>query len=123
MTGERVSRWRRVDGHLGGRAGGQRCCLAVHRGYGVHPTDEQREPLPGHGIGPHEVRGRVVIQGVGGFTYAFPREVVAVAGGQMGCAVADPPGGTVLQQAGQGAVNGRQRLAQEQGQFVHVDEG
>ncbi len=37
-------------------AWGQRCCQAVHRGHGVHAADEQCQPLPGHGIGPHEVR-------------------------------------------------------------------
>ena len=33
------------------------CFRAVDGGHGVHPADEQRQPLLGHRVGPHEVGG------------------------------------------------------------------
>ena len=115
-----------LEFHLGFQAvhaGGQGCRQAVYQGHGVHAADEQCQPLPGPGVGPHEVRRRVVAQDIGGFGDALLREIVAVAGRQMGRAVAHPSGQASLQQGGQGAVHRRQRLAQDQRQFPRVDEG
>ena len=53
---------------------------------------------------------------------AFGRQVVPMARRQVGRAVADPPGDAVRQQAGQEAVDGRVRLAQDERQFHRVGE-
>ena len=88
----------------------------------VHPADEQRQPLPGHWVGPHEVRGHCKAEAHGGLSDALGRQVVLVARRQMGGAVADPPGDAVGQQAGQAAVDGRVRLAKDACQLHRVDE-
>ena len=35
---------------------GKGCGQAVHRGHGVHTAQQQSQPLPGHRVGPHELR-------------------------------------------------------------------
>ena len=87
-------------------AGRHRGGEAVDDGHRVHPADEQRQPLPGHRIGAHEVRGSLEAKELGGFADALSRQVVPLARRQVSGAVADPPYDTVGQQAGQGAVDG-----------------
>ena len=65
---------------------------------------------------------RLPCQGVGGLGDARFREIIAVAGRQLGRAVVNPPGQAVFQQAGQGAVDGRQRFTQDQREFPRVDQ-
>ena len=96
---------------------------AADGGCRVHPADEQGEPLPGHRVGPHVVRGRVVAQDSGGFADALDRQVVPPAGRQMGRAVADPPGDALGQQAGQAPVDGNVGLPGDHRQFRRVHEG
>ncbi len=60
-----------------GRHGGGQ---AIYGGHGVHPAYEQRQSLPVHGVGPHEVRGRVEAEDPRGFVDALGRQVVLLAG-------------------------------------------
>ena len=81
-------------------AGRHRGGESVDGGHRVHPADEQRQPLPGRGVGPHEVRGRGEAEEPGGFADALSRQVVSLARRQVGGAVTDPPDDTVVQQVG-----------------------
>ena len=85
----------------------------------VHPSDEQRKPLPRHGVGPHEVRGRVEAKDLSGFTDSLGCQVVSLARRQMHCAVANFPNDAIGQEAGQDAVDGGVRLAQEGHKFIN----
>ena len=57
------------------------------------------------------------------FADATGRQVVPLAGRQMYCAVARLPGDAVRQKVGQGAVDGRVRLAEDERQIRRIDEG
>ena len=104
-------------------AGGHRGGESVDAGHRVHPADEQREPLPGHGIGPHKVRWRLKAEHPGGFTDSLRRQVVSLARRQVGGTVAGAPNDALGQQAGQGAVDGGVGLTQDERQLRRVDEG
>ena len=104
-------------------AGGHRGGESVDAGNRVHPADEERQPLPGHGIGPHEVRGRVVAEHPGGFTDATGRQVVPLARRQVDGAVAHPPHDAVCKQSGQSAVDRGVRLTEDARQLRRIDEG
>ena len=91
-------------------------------GHRVHPADEQRQPLPGHGVGTHEVRERIEAEEPGNLSDALGRQVVPLARRQVGGAVARPSHDAIGQQVGQGSVNGRVRLAQDACQLRRVDE-
>ncbi len=64
-------------------------------------------------IGAHEVRGRLEVEHLGGFVDATGRQIVSLAGRQLGGAMADAPGNSVGQQTGQFAVDRRVRLAED----------
>ena len=103
-------------------AGGHRGSQSVDAGHRVHPEDESRQPLPGHGIGPHEVRGRAKAEDPSGLVDALRRQMVSLARRQVDGAVACPPHDAVGQQAGQGAVDRRVRLAENERQLRRIDE-
>ena len=86
---------------------------AVDAGHRVHPADEQRQPLPRHGVGAHEVRGRPEAEQLRSLSDALGRQVVSLTRRQVGGAVAHPPDDDGGQQAGQGAVNRRVWLPQD----------
>ena len=90
---------------------------AVDGGHRVHPAYEQRQPLLGHRIGPHEVRGRVEVQKVGSLSDTTGRQVVSPARRQVDGTVAHPPHDAVGRQASQDVADGRVRLAQDEGQI------
>ena len=46
-------------------ASGARCGKAVDSGNRVHPSDEQRQPLPERRVGAHEVRGHLEVENHG----------------------------------------------------------
>ena len=102
----------------GGHRGGE----SVDGGNRVHPADEQRQPLFGHRVGSHEVRGGLEAENRGGFADAVGRQVVSPARRQVGGAVAHPPGDADGQEAGQGAVDRGVRLAENEGQLRRIDE-
>ncbi len=105
-----------VELHVGPEpvdAGGHRGGESVDAGHRVHPADQQHQPLPGHGVGPHEVRRREEAQYVCGFSDAFGRQEVSPARRKVGGAVAHAHGDAVGEQAGQGAVDRRVWLAQD----------
>ena len=115
-----------VEFHAGPQpvdAGGHRGGEAVGGTHGVHPADEQRQPLPGHGVGAHEIRGCVEVEHPCGLPDAVGGDEVSLARWQVGRPVAHPPGDAVGQQAGQGAVNGGVRLPQNARQLRGVYEG
>ncbi len=105
------------------RAGGHGGGEAVDSGHSVHPADEQGQPFPGCGVGPHEVRGSVEAEHPGGLSDAVGRQVAPLAGRQVDGAVVDAPDDAFGQQVGQGAVYGRVRLAESERQLHRVDEG
>ena len=74
----------------------------VDGSHRVHPTDEQRQPLSRHRVGPHEIRGSPKAKEPGRLAEAIGRQVVSMARRQLGGAVAHPPDDAVGQQAGQG---------------------
>ena len=114
-----------VELHLGAQplhAGGERGGESIDGGHRVHAADEQRQPLPGHRVGPNEVRGRREAEEPGGLSDAVGRQEVSLARRQVGGAVADPPGVAVGQQVGQCSVDGRVRLAEDACQLRRVDE-
>ena len=89
-----------VEIHLGFQhvhAGKVRGRQAVYRNHGVHPAQQQRQPLPVHRVGPYEVRWGIVTQS-GGCYDALAGEVAPVSGRQTGRAVAHPLGQAILQQ-------------------------
>ena len=90
---------------------------AVDGGHRIHPADEQRQPLPGHGVGPHEVRGRAEVQELGSCRNALRRQAVPPAGRQVDGAVGDPPHDAVGQQVTQVSVVRGVRLAQDERQI------
>ena len=104
--------------NTGGRGGSE----TVDGGHGVHTAQEQRQPLPGHGIGLHEVRGRVEVQEVGSLPNAPCRQAESRARRQVHRAVRDIPGDAVGQQLGQSAVDRGVRLAQDERQLRRFDE-
>ena len=75
-----------------------------------------------HRVSPHEVRGRLEAEHLGGFADSIGRQVVSVARRQMGGAVAHTPDDALGQQAGQGSVNRGVRLAENERQFRRIDE-
>ena len=81
-----------------------------------------RQPLPGHGVGAHEVRGRRKAENPGGLSDALVCQVVSLARRQVGGAVAHPPHDALGQQVGQGPVDGGVRLAKDAGQLCRIDE-
>ena len=95
---------------------------AVDGNYTILPANQQRQPLPLHGIGPHEVRGRVEAEDLGGLSDATGRQVVSSARRQMYGAVGHVPEDAIGQQVGQMAVDRRVRLTQDERQFHRVDE-
>ena len=103
---------------LGGQCRGE----TVDGGDCVHPTDQQREPLPGHRVGAHEVRGRPKAKGPGGLADSLGCQVVSPARRQVDGPVTDAADHAVRQQAGQGSVNGRGRLIQDARQLRRIDE-
>ena len=88
----------------------------------VHPADEQREPLPGHRVGSHEVRGHRKAEEPGSLSDPLGGQVVSLARRQVGGAVTHPPDDAVGQQVGQGSVNRGVGLAEDARQFRRVDE-
>ena len=105
-----------VELHAGAEpvdAGGHRGGEMVDVGHRVHPADEQRQPLPGHGVSPHEVRGRGEAEDSCGLSDALGRQVVSLTRRQVGGAVAYPPGDALGQQLGQGAVDRGVRLTED----------
>ena len=101
----------------GGHGGGK----AEEAGHRVHPADQQRKPLPGHGVGAHEVRGRRKAENRGCLADALCRQVVPSARRQVGCAVAHAAGNAAGQQEGQSAVDGRVRFSEDVRQFRRID--
>ena len=95
---------------------------AVDGSNRVHPADENRQPLPGHRVGAHEVRGGLEAEDPSCLSDALGRQVVPLARRQVGGAVAHPPGDAVGQQAGQSAVDRGVRLAEDACQLRRVDE-
>ena len=72
------------------RARGHRGSESADAGHRVHPADDQRQPLPGHGVSPHEVRGDVESEHPGGFADAAGRQVASLARRQVGGPVGSP---------------------------------
>ena len=103
-------------------AGVHRGSESVDAGHRVQPADEQRQPLPGHGVGPHEVRGRGKAEQLSGLSDAFGRQVVPLARRQMGGAVAHTPDYAFGQQVAQGSVDCGVRLAENKRQLRRIDE-
>ena len=81
-----------------------------------------RQPLPGHRVGSHEVRGRREAEQLRCLSDAVGRQVVSLAGRQVGGAVTHPPGDAFGQEAGQGAVDRGVRLAENERQFRRIYE-
>ena len=115
-----------VELHTGSEsvdAGGHRGGESVDAGHRVHPAQKQREPLPGHGVGPHEVRGSVEAEKVGSLSDALGRQMIPLARRQVCRAVADPPDDALGQQVGQVSVDRGVGLAEDVRQLRRVDEG
>ena len=116
-----------VEFHTGAEpvdARGHRGGESADAGHRVHPADEQGEPLTGRGV-----VARTKSEGA-----SRPRTSVASRipwavrwylwlGRQVGGAVVDPPNDALLQQVGQGAVDGRVWLAGNESQLRRIDEG
>ena len=77
----------------GGECGGE----SLDAGHRVHPADEQRRPLFGRGVGPHEVRESRKAEDPSGVANAAGRQVLWLARRQVGGAVAHFPHDAVRQ--------------------------
>ena len=99
-----------------------RGCESIDGGHRFHSADEQRQPLPGHRIGPNKVLRRVEVQYPGGLCDAVCRQVVSLARRQVGGVVDHPPDDAVCRQVAQSSVDRGVWLAQNERQLRRVNE-